>query len=217
MYRYLDCTLQPIFHIKVILQCRNYSFNDPFINKIIQPPVVVGSILGYIIANLVLKSRSRLEHATRSNYIWTSVFLFASALVTYFSLNLFGLDADWSVKKAFEYCQQPEWIHLSTSPLFTLMRYTGFLLGFGLGLHSNFFRQSSEFHFTFRMKLITASTSIGITKLSEMVVQPKANINLLYLFGFVMSASLGFIYSAIAPWIATKICVTNRKQVGAND
>lgn len=164
-----------------------------------------------------MRYSSKLEHATRSNYIWTSVFLFCSALVTYLSLNLLGFDADWSVAKAIKFCQESEWIHLSTSPLFTLMRYTGFLLGFGLGLHSQLFRQISKLHFTFRTKLVTAFVSIIITKLSELIVQPNSNIYLLYLFGFVMSSSLGFIYTAIAPWIATKICLTSRWHLGAND
>lgn len=59
------------------------------------------------------------------------------------------------------------------------------------------------------MKFTTALVSVGITKLSELViVQPTSNIYLLYIFGFVMSSGLGYIYSAIAPWIATKICTT---------
>lgn len=143
--------------------------------------------------------------------------MFISALATYFSLNLLGFDADWSVKKAIEFCQRPEWVHLSTSPLFTLMRYTGFLLGFGLGLHSDFFRESSKLNRTMGTKSVTALVSIGITKLSEFIEPPKSDIYLLYLFGFVMSCSLGFVYSAISPWLATKICFSNRKRVSANN
>lgn len=149
--------------------------------------------------------RSKLEHASRSNYIWTSAFLFTSALATYFSLNVLGFDADWSVKKAMAFCDQPEWVHLATSPLFTLMRYTGFLLGFGLGLHSSFFQQISRLYFTLKMKFFTAFASVVITKLAELIVPPQSNIYMLYVFGFVMSSALGYIYSTIAPWIATKI------------
>lgn len=154
-----------------------------------------------------MKYRSYFEHVNESYYIWTSAFLFSSAIVTYSFLNLLGFDADWSVKKAIKFCQQAEWIHLSTSPLFTMMRYTGFLLGFGSGLHSSFFQQFKKLNFTLKMKFTTASVSVGITKLSELVIeQPTSNIYLLYVFGFVVSCGLGYIYAAIAPWIVTKIC-----------
>lgn len=166
--------------------------------------VVAGAILGFIVANLVLKYRTKFEHANRSNYILTTVFLFATAMATYFSLNLLGFDANWSVKKAIKFCKHSDWVHLNNSPLFSLMRYTGFLLGFGLGLHSNFFKQIGRLHFTLRMKFTTALISVAVTKLSELIVEPKSNVYLLYLFGFVMSTSLGFIYSAIAPWLSTK-------------
>ncbi|XP_037044766.1 glucose-6-phosphatase 2-like [Bradysia coprophila] len=195
-----------------MLMIFSVSMSRLFIAAHFPHQVVVGAVLGYMIANLVLKSSFKVEQASRSNYIWTTVFLFISALATYFSLNLLGFDADWSVKKAIEFCQRPEWIHLSTSPLFTLMRYTGFLLGFGLGLHSKMFLESSKFNRTVGTKLVTVLVSICITKFSELIVQPKSDIYLLYIFGFVMSCSLGFVYSAISPWIAAKICLANRKQ-----
>ena len=163
-----------------------------------------GGILGFLAAHLVLKYRTKFEHANRNQYIVTTLFLFGTAMATYFSLNALGMDAGWSVKKAIKHCNHSDWIHLDNSPLFSLMRYTGFLLGFGLGLHSFFFKQIQRLHFTLRMKFTTALISVAITKLSELIVQPKSNVYLLYLFGFVMSASLGFIYSAIAPYLSTK-------------
>jgi len=165
---------------------------------------LVGGLLGFLVAKLVLNYRAKFEHASRSQYIMTTLFLFGTAIGTYFALNLMGFDASWSVKKAIKYCNHSSWVHLDNSPLFSLMRYTGFLLGFGLGLHSSFFKQISRLHFTLRMKFTCALISVAVTKLSELIIQPKSNVYLLYLFGFVMSSSLGFIYSAIAPWASTK-------------
>lgn len=165
---------------------------------------LVGGILGFLVANLVLQYRTKFEHANRNQYILTTLFLFATAMATYFSLSLVGSNPNWSVEKAIKFCQHKEWIHLDNSPLFSLMRYTGFLLGFGLGLHSYFFKQINRLHFTLRMKFTTALVSVAITKLSELIVQPKSNIYIFYLYGFVLSAVLGYVYSAIAPYISTK-------------
>lgn len=190
--------------VSYVLMIVSVSISRLYIAAHFPHQVIVGGILGYFVANLVLNYRSKLEMATRNQYIATTAFLFATALATYFSLNMLGFDAGWSVEKAKQFCVKKEWIHLTNSPLFSLMRYTGFLLGFGLGLHSSFFKGIGRLHFTLRMKFTTALVSVAITKLSELIVAPKSNVYLLYVFGFVMSTSLGFIYSAVAPWVATK-------------
>lgn len=190
--------------ITYVLMIISVSISRLYISAHFPHQCFVGAILGFLTANLVLKYRTKFEHANRNQYIVTTAFLFGTAMLTYFSLNLAGLDASWSVKKAIKYCLRQDWIHLDNSPLFSLMRYTGFLLGFGLGLHSYFFKQISRLHFTLRMKFTTALISVVITKFSELIIQPKFNIYVFYLYGFVLSASLGYIYSAIAPFISTK-------------
>jgi glucose-6-phosphatase len=187
-----------------LLMIVTVSISRLYISAHFPHQVVYGAVLGWVVANLVLRYHIKFEMANRSQYILTTLFLFGSAMATYFALNALGFDAGWSVKKAIKFCQHSEWVHLDNSPLFSLMRYTGFLLGFGLGLHSSFFKQIQRLHFTLRMKFTTALISIVITKLSELIVQPKSNVYMLYLFGFVMSSTLGFIYSGLAPYLSTK-------------
>ncbi|XP_041988361.1 glucose-6-phosphatase 2 [Aricia agestis] len=42
--------------------------------------------------------------------------------ITYFGLKLFGVDPHYTVKLAFRWCLQPDYIHVSTTPVFALVQ-----------------------------------------------------------------------------------------------
>ncbi|XP_022817074.1 glucose-6-phosphatase 2 [Spodoptera litura] len=52
--------------------------------------------------------------------------------LTYLSLLWCGLDPQWTVKLAFRWCENPESIRVSTTPLYALVHATGSLLGWAL-------------------------------------------------------------------------------------
>lgn len=56
--------------------------------------------------------------------------------VTYISVNdiYTGVDPQWSVHLAFKWCEYPEWIHVNTTPLFSLVRDCGSMLGLALAV-----------------------------------------------------------------------------------
>ncbi|XP_068621879.1 glucose-6-phosphatase catalytic subunit 1 [Battus philenor] len=56
----------------------------------------------------------------------------AISVVTYFSLKLCGIDPQWTVQMAFRWCENPEDIHVSTTPMFALVQCTANLLGWAL-------------------------------------------------------------------------------------
>lgn len=87
---------------------------------------------------LVAESLSRAKQiyqATLHSYLLTSVLLLSLALLLYLFLQLIGIDLLWSVDKALCWCHRAEWVSVDTSPLASLFRNTGTLLGLGLGLH----------------------------------------------------------------------------------
>jgi len=43
-----------------------------------------------------------------------------------------GVDPQWSVRLAFKWCEHPEWIHVNTTPLFSLVRDCGSMFGLAL-------------------------------------------------------------------------------------
>ena len=50
----------------------------------------------------------------------------------YYGLWIIGLDPEFSVPLAMEYCQERSWVHPDTTPFYSLMRSTGALLGMGV-------------------------------------------------------------------------------------
>ncbi|CAB3241827.1 unnamed protein product [Arctia plantaginis] len=54
------------------------------------------------------------------------------SVLAYFSLVLAGQDPQWTVRMAFRHCESPEQIHVSTTPVFSLVQCTGSLLGLAL-------------------------------------------------------------------------------------
>lgn len=82
-----------------------------------------------------LSRAKQIYAANLHSYLLTSALLLSLALLLYLLLKLIGIDLLWSVEKALCWCQRAEWVSVDTSPLASLFRNTGTLLGLGLGLH----------------------------------------------------------------------------------
>jgi len=165
----------------------------------------LGAVLGLVVVLIVRRMRSWLDQLTLGQYLLTTALLGGSALITRQLLPLLGMDGEWSVRLATQHCARPEWVHLDTSPLFSLMRYTGFLAGFGLGLHSSTNRQFNRIHFNTKMRLATAMVSLTLAKCSELIPKPPSSqLYMLYAYGFLLSACLAFIYTALSPLLVVK-------------
>ncbi|KAM3956135.1 glucose-6-Phosphatase [Aphomia sociella] len=65
-------------------------------------------------------------------HIFSALTTIAIAGVTYLSLILCGSDPHGTVKLAFRWCESPDDIHVSTTPIFSLVQSTAALLGWAL-------------------------------------------------------------------------------------
>ncbi|XP_026756346.2 glucose-6-phosphatase catalytic subunit 1 [Galleria mellonella] len=65
-------------------------------------------------------------------HIFSAAVTVAIAAVTYLSLTLCGWDPHWTVKLAFRWCESPDDIHVSTTPMYSLVQSTSALLGWAL-------------------------------------------------------------------------------------
>ncbi|XP_059062554.1 glucose-6-phosphatase 3 [Achroia grisella] len=65
-------------------------------------------------------------------HTFSAVITVIIAAVTYFSLTLCGWDPQWTVKLAFRWCESPDDIHVSTTPMYSLVQSTAALLGWAL-------------------------------------------------------------------------------------
>ncbi|CAH0717005.1 unnamed protein product, partial [Brenthis ino] len=67
--------------------------------------------------------------------VWHTISALAAILigvVTYYSLILCGVDPHYTVKLAFRWCRHPDSIHVSTTPMFGMVRWTANLLGWAV-------------------------------------------------------------------------------------
>ncbi|KAJ2938298.1 hypothetical protein O0L34_g13214 [Tuta absoluta] len=133
-------------------------------------------------------------HAARS-VRWTVFWHVASAVttvligvVTYFSMTWCGFDPQWTIKLAFKWCEQPEYIHVSTTPMYALVYSTGHLLGWALSVTPSV---SKYRHYTkTRSLLIAGFTTACLTYVLQLL---KHNLNkectmCFYLSLFILSA-----------------------------
>lgn len=100
--------------------------------------VILGLAIGYIIdkvssysAIFLAKLQWTLPNS-KINFFISSVVLLLSGVGIYYGLQMVGLDPEFSVPLAMEYCQERSWVHPDTTPFYSLMRSTGALLGMGV-------------------------------------------------------------------------------------
>lgn len=72
------------------------------------------------------------RHSRRPKLLLAALGMAMISFGSYWLQKGLGIDPQWSVKLAFKWCATPEWIHVSTTPLFSLVRVTG--AAFGLAL-----------------------------------------------------------------------------------
>jgi glucose-6-phosphatase len=163
---------------------------------------LLGMVIGVAVAMFV--SNLDTDNFSKRQYVWGAVGLFLSALSTFAVLKMMGFNPMWSVEKALKWCAKREHVHLDTTPFFSMMRYCGFFLGMGLGIHSELHKTVTKERYNTSMKMTAALLSVGIAKATEFIPLPKSNVNLCYLMAFLMSAFLPYIFVSVIPYFVSK-------------
>ncbi|XP_064470967.1 glucose-6-phosphatase catalytic subunit 1-like [Ornithodoros turicata] len=158
---------------------------------------IMGMIIGCCLAKLMCKLDT--DSMTRRQYVLASIGLFASALLTYGVLSLMGVDPLWSVNRAVKWCAKQEYIHVDTTPFFSMMRYCSFPLGMGLGMTTSAYKKATATPFTWPMKIAAIALAVGAGKASELVSFPKSNVYVFYASAFVFNGVLAAVMFAFVP------------------
>ncbi|KAI8513567.1 Glucose-6-phosphatase [Branchiostoma belcheri] len=91
----------------------------------------VGVLIGYMF------NRVQVQSFRPSMCVALSAGLAVSAMGLYgILLHLFSVDPSWSIQKAMQWCANPDWVHLGTTPFFSIARDSGSSLGLAVALHS---------------------------------------------------------------------------------
>ena len=100
--------------------------------------MILGLLVGYSIDKLSFHSDfllSKLQWTllgSWKNLLTLSASLLIGGLAIYYGMVIIGLDPEFSIALATEYCQKKSWVHPDTTPFYSLMRSTGVLLGMGV-------------------------------------------------------------------------------------
>lgn len=159
------------------------------------------------------KVMSVFDKMNLSHYILATAGLLASALLTFASLRAMGFNPMWSVDRAVKWCARLEYIHMDTTPFFSMMRYAGFLLGMGVAFNSFLYQKVSKVNLTTGMKIFAAIACILLSKISERIDLPKSNTALFYGLAFVENAVLPYLFICVVPYVMSKLWST--KEVAA--
>lgn len=182
---------------------------------------LAGALLGCLLAKLVAE-RLPMERLRTSHFCLATSLMFASVMATYFLLMATGFDPLWSVDKAMRWCVKKEYIHLDTTPFFSMMRYLGVCLGAGLAYDARRLLDSATLSPLqgptggplLGRRLLAAAGSIAFGQLLLALPAPKSSLYLFYLISFALYTLFTFAIAGpipqIAKWLLPATCRSAR-------
>ena len=93
--------------------------------------VVLGSLAGFILARVIIQRRSLISLSLKA-HVLAAVALVCGAFACYGLLLAAKMDPSSSVKLALKHCASRDWVHLDTTPFYSLFRASGTVLGLGM-------------------------------------------------------------------------------------
>lgn len=169
-----------------------------------------GALLGCVLAKLIV-DKLPMERLQAWHFVLCTLIMFATALGTYGVLKARGFDPLWSVNKAMRWCQKPEFIHLDTTPFYSMMRYLGFCLGTGLAYDPAKLlvgkRQQPEAEqmslsrilLLLVRRTLVVCLSIGFGQLLLSIPLSRSNMNLFYAISFLIYATFAYAFASLIP------------------
>lgn len=172
-----------------------------------------GALLGVVVAKMV-SEKLPFDSLKSSHFCLLTAIMFCGALGTYGVLRQMGLDPLWSVNKGMRWCIKPEYIHLDTTPFFSMMRYLGFCLGSGLaynvsGAPSAGTKQTTTSAALMSRRALTSLVSIAFGYLLFGLPMPKTNLNLFYVISFIMYTIFSYSIAAPIPRFVKRLLAAN--------
>ncbi|XP_065352934.1 glucose-6-phosphatase 2 [Cloeon dipterum] len=96
---------------------------------------VLGAVIGIFIGYQVeVLSPWWLTDCSRKKLLKGAAMMIVLAFAAYWMQRLLGVNPQWSVKLAFKWCNSPDHVHVSTTPIFALTRDCGAALGLALSI-----------------------------------------------------------------------------------
>jgi len=161
---------------------------------------VLGLMLGHVLTDRGKWSlREWWRGAPRSRLFLVSLALIATSAGAYLLQMALGIDPQWSVRLAFKWCRNPEFVHVVTTPLFSSVRVCGASLGFAMASPIKL-RSDLKFYPVLGVAMVTMMV-VSLQMLKDLI--PTANAVMFYVCQFFLYATLPFLLLFIVPVIAS--------------
>ncbi|XP_022106539.1 glucose-6-phosphatase 2-like [Acanthaster planci] len=158
--------------------------------------VAVGLLVGLVISNLQVESFST------STHLAFAIFVVMATLIQSGIMVALNFDPTWSMTLALRWCERQEWVHLDTTPLFSIARDFGSLTLLAL---TEWFITTKEVISGGR-KIAALLTSLILAQLIELVKLPTDSVGIFYAMGAV---KFGAVMAAMA--IVKQLCCYGEK------
>ncbi len=151
--------------------------------------------------------------ASLKNYFNITLFLLSFAVGLYLLLKALGVDLLWTLEKAQQWCVNPAWVHLDSTPFASLLRNMGTLFGLGLGLHSPLYMESKRSS-SARVRMACIIASLSLLHLFDSIKPPTHTAALFYLLSFCKSATVPLVTVSIIPYcVSGALGLQSKKQL----
>lgn len=181
---------------------------------------ICGALMGMAIAKFI--TESDLSFLRVKHFPLGTIAMLTTAMSTYGFLLWMGFNPLWSVDKAIRWCVKQEYIHMDTTPFFSMMRYTGFYLGAGLGLFSLFVakQQQSSQSISLISKVLASCLSILFGRLLMAIPVSKESMGSFYVISFITYVTFSYAFVGPIPYYAdtlvSKVLGKSRSQQKIN-
>ncbi|XP_067004675.2 glucose-6-phosphatase catalytic subunit 1 [Anabrus simplex] len=85
------------------------------------------------------------QDGSRPKLLLASLLMSSISVGAYWLQKALGIDPQWSVRMAFKWCDSPDYIHVNTTPLFSLVRDAGAVFGVALASPVSRFRKPQSY------------------------------------------------------------------------
>lgn len=169
---------------------------------------ILGAVLGILVGYLLTDNgrwcvTDWWQKGGRFRMLVFSVLMIGISAGSYFLQIALGIDPQWSVRLAFKWCRSPEFVHVVTTPLFSLVRVCGATLGIALAAPVKQ-RGSEKFYPVIGVVLVTLLV-VSLQMLRDLI--PTSNAVAFYLCQLFLFAALAFLLIFFVPAVASLVKV----------
>ncbi|EDO32068.1 predicted protein [Nematostella vectensis] len=197
----ISVTIQSVCWLIFIAILVVVSVSRVFIATHFPHQVILGALIGILLSLLVQREQvSKITDLIPC--ICVAFFLAVTALFLYVGLSFVVFDPSLSITKAQQWCADPKYIHLDTTPFYSLVRDIGVVVGVGVShLLIKIWSQedpSNDSKSNFK-RLIQSFLSVACLQLLEQMGLPLWNRILFYCAGFIKNVLLVVIIVFVVP------------------